>query len=540
MSLGRELLREHRYRELWQHYCGFIDLTLPQFMGVQGHLLLEQLELLKRSELGRWVMRGSRPSTVEEFRQGVPLTTYADYAPYLGEQREEVLPARPLLWQRTNGVSGEFEFKWAPITPQMYQAMGPVLFAVLIFATCRWKGDISFGSQEDMFYALAPPPFATGCWAHLASQELPVRFLPPLTEAERLSFQERLAQGLSLGLDQGIDLVFGLPSVLVALGEEIGRRSAGERPLAWVLRPRALARLLKARIKSGLLGRPVRPRDLWSLRGVAIAGKDAALYRTQVRELWGKEPLEVYGCTEGMVLAMQTWDYQGLTFVPHLNFLEFIPEEELRRESARPGYRPSTVLLDEVRAGGRYEVVITNLWGGAFVRYRLGDVITIDALEDQRLGIRLPQMSFYARSDSIIDLAGFTRLTERTLGQAIELAGVPCVDWIACKEARTPPVLHLYLELRESNGHTAGKVESLVHEQLKRLDAPYADLERLLGLQPLRLTVLAPGSFGRVSLERSSARARHGLRRINPPQALVQALLNGTGAPQPLAERPVP
>ena len=93
MSVGTELLREHQYEELWRRSCGFIDLSLQEFMGIQRHLLLEQMELLNNCELGRQVMRGARPRTLEEFRPQVPLTTYGDYAPYLLEGREEVLPA---------------------------------------------------------------------------------------------------------------------------------------------------------------------------------------------------------------------------------------------------------------------------------------------------------------------------------------------------------------------------------------------------------------------------------------------------------------
>src|SRR3990172_2311826 len=104
----------------------------------------------------------------------------------------------------------------------MYQEMGPVAFGILIFATCKGRYDISFGEGEKMLYALAPPPYATGCWGRAASGELPVTFLPHLEEAETMSFEERLAAGLRQGVFQGIDLVFGMPSVLVALGEKIG------------------------------------------------------------------------------------------------------------------------------------------------------------------------------------------------------------------------------------------------------------------------------------------------------------------------------
>ena len=90
MPKAVELLQQGRNEELWQMGCGFISLTLEQFMNIQKRLLLEQIELLNRCALGTKIMRGAKPETVEEFREQVPLTTYADYCPELIEQSEEV------------------------------------------------------------------------------------------------------------------------------------------------------------------------------------------------------------------------------------------------------------------------------------------------------------------------------------------------------------------------------------------------------------------------------------------------------------------
>ena len=536
MSTGAELIREHEYRELWQRYCGFIDLSLQDFMLIQRHLLLEQIELLNGCELGRHVMRGARPRTVEEFRAEVPLTTYADYVPYLSEQREDALPAKPVLWQRTSGVSGEQAFKWAPITERMYREMGPVAFSMLIFATCKGRYDISFGEGEKMLYALAPPPYATGCWGRVTAQELPVSFLPPLEEAEAMGFEERLVKGLQQGLMEGIDLVFGLPSVLVALGEQIGQRSQKrQRLLPLLTRPTAFLRVARAIVKSRLARRPLRPKDLWSLRGVATAARNVSPYRRRIEELWGKTPLDIYGSTEGLVTAMQTWDYDTMTFLPHLNFLEFIPEAELAKAKLNPGYQPRTLLLDEVDAGENYEVVITNFLGGAFVRYRLGDIVTVVARRNEGLDIDIPQMVFYSRADDIIDLAGFAKLTEKTLWQAVERAGIPYEEWTARREAQEETlILHLYLELRDDGHRDAEEVTAAVHHQLKVLDRPYAEIEEMLGLKPLKVTLLSKGSFSNYThRQRAAGASLAHLKppRINPSDAILAALLQPVPEP---------
>ena len=540
MPTGKELLREHNYRELWQKYCGFLDLSIKEFMSIQRSLLLEQIELLNRCELGRDIMSGAKPTSVDEFRRLVPLTTYEDYVPYLAEQREDALPAKPRLWQRTSGISGERAFKWGPITDRMYQAMRPMTFAVLILATCKRRYDISFGEGESILYALAPPPFATGCWGRAIADELPVSFQPPLAEAEEMSFEERLAQGMRRGLTEGIDLVFGMPSVLVALGEGVAQQGHDRTSLLHLLKqPRALLRVIKAIVKSRIARRPIRPKDLWSLRGVATAGTDASLYKSRIKELWGKEPLDVYGSTEAMMIATQTWDRQGMTFVPNFNFLEFIPESERAKEILVPGYEPATMLLDEVKQGQTYEIVVTNLLGGAFVRYRLGDIVTITGRRNDKLDIDIPQMAFYSRTGSLIDLAGFTRLTESTIRLAIEAAGLPVHDWVARKEVHDrEATLHLYIEPLTEHCSSEHDIAEAVHQQLKRLDAPYSDVEDMLKRRPITVTVIPRGSFSNYSARQREAGAE--VARLNPPHmnpsdvamaALLQPLPEKTKVP---------
>ncbi len=185
-----------------------------------------------------------------------------------------------------------------------------------------------------------------------------------------------------------------------------------------------------------------------------------------------------------------------MTFVPNIDFLEFIPEAEYFKWQLDHGYEPKTVLLDEVKAGENYEIVITNFHGGTMVRYRVGDMIRITALRNEKLGIDIPQMAFERRADELIDIAGFTRLTERVIWQAIENTGIPYQDWTVRKEAvGERPVLQLYLELGDGYIASEKGMATAVHQQLKKLDSDYADLEGILGLKPLEVTLLPQGAF---------------------------------------------
>ena len=125
MSTAIELLREGRREEIWKKYCGFIDLSLEEFMDVQRRLLMEQIDVLSKCELGRKLLGNPAPVSVEEFRERVRMTRYDAYEPYLPERREDVLPSEPYWWLHTSGRSGG-GFKWAPMSQDAARRLGDI------------------------------------------------------------------------------------------------------------------------------------------------------------------------------------------------------------------------------------------------------------------------------------------------------------------------------------------------------------------------------------------------------------------------------
>jgi len=291
-----------------------------------------------------------------------------------------------------------------------------------------------------------------------------------------------------------------MTSVLVRVGEKFGQQinSNNGNNNHMLANPKALARLGKGWLKSKLARRPMLPKDVWSLKGIVGGGTDSSIYREKVKDMWGRYPLELYGCTENIIMAMQTWDYQGMTFNPYLSFLEFIPLGEYFKWLVSPGYnKPRAFTLDEVEPGQSYVLAITNFHGGPFVRYVLGDMIKITSLRNEIADINIPQMVFEKRIDGLIDIAGFARLTERMISQAVEDSGLVYQNLTAQKEVDgEKPVLHIYLELKEDGiGKSEEQVTAAIHERLCELDSNYADLETLLGLKPLKVTLLSGDAF---------------------------------------------
>ncbi len=517
MSIISNLLRRGSHEELWQLCCGYIDLSMKQFMVIQRRLLLDQLELLRNCELGRKVMRGAMPTSLEEFRREVPLTTYSDYCPELLEQREDVLPAKSVHWLHTSGKSGEYPFKWVPYSEKFAHELAILLYGTGIFASCNGRGDVSKAKEHaKIVYAVAPPPYASGTFVQITQEEVGATYLPPLDKAQKMSFEQRIKEGFRLALSTGFDYFFGLSTVLIVVGEQFGARSNRLTFMPLLSQPAALFRLLRGLVKSRMEHRSMLPKDLWSVKGIMSGGADSTVLRERLRDLWGRYPLETYACAEGSLIASQAWDYGGMTFIPNLNFLEFIPEDEHLKWRLDNSYMPETVLIDEVEVDKNYEIVITNFHGGAMIRYRVGDMVRITALGNKKLGIAIPQMIFERRADDLIDIAGFTRLTERVIWQAIESSRIPYEDWTVRKEiVGEKPVLHVYLEAKDGRAPSNKIIASELHEQLKKLDKDYADLESILGVKPVQVSLLPLGAFKAYVAERQAEGAD--LAHIKPP-----------------------
>lgn len=509
MATAAELLRQGRRDEVWRKYCGFIDLSLEEFTGIQERLLMEQIDLLARCELGRKIMRNTVPKSVDEFREAVPLTTYQDYASYLDEKREDVLPVKPFMWAHTGGTTGRW--KWAPLTRRTYYLYAEHAITMLIFASSQGRDHFTIANNDVVLYVGAPPPYMSGIGTEAGGQILDFRYIPPLDKVRELDFRERIQLGFTMSLRTGIDIAGALASVMASIGESFGERERALKPL---LHPAAALRVIRALIRAKRAGRSMMPRDMWELKALICSGMDVAAFRDKVKHYWKVDPLEFYSLTEfGGLAATQTWNRKGMTFTPDVGFFEFIPEQDSLRSRDDPSHEPPTVLMDELEASKRYEVVFTNFHGGIFTRYRPGDLIKIIALEDDETGVRLPQMIFEARADRIIDIGGFSRLNERIVWQALESLDAPYEGWMARKEFEdSQPVLRIYLATDHPHRE---QLATRLHEALKTLDEDYADLESMLDMKPLRLRFLPVGTFARYAQLRQAEGADVG--HMKPP-----------------------
>ena len=489
------------------------------------------------SPLGKKILKGRVPRNIQEFRQIVPLTTYEDYADVLLLKREDMLPDKPIIWIQTTWEGGKHPIKVAPYTKGMLQTYKNNVLTCMLLSTSTEKGKFDVEAGDTFLYALAPLPYTTGLIPLALTDEVNIEFLPPVSEAVNMTFSERNKRGFKMGLSKGIDFFFGLGSVAYYVSLSVAALSEGSQKGSSVLKkicsmsPSMMAKYLKAKRECNRENRPLKPKDIFRLKGFLCAGTDNHCYKDDLEDLWGVRPVEVFSGTEPSCIGTETWNRNGLYFFPDACFYEFIPEEEMYKNMEDESYTPRTVCMDEVVPGEVYEIALTVLKGGAFARYRVGDMYRCLGLTSKEDETRIPRFEYIDRIPSIIDIAGFTRISENSIKNVIELSGVEVENWVALKEFtqdKGRPFLHLYVELSPGAVVNRAVSRELLKEQLtiyfKYVDQDYQDLKRILGMDPLEVTILRCGTFA--AFRRQTGKV---LRHVNPSVHDVQEMVKLQG-----------
>jgi len=418
---------------------------------------------------------------------------------------------------KTSGRTGEYRGKWVPCSPQYYNQLRKLLLGAAILSSARFKGEVRLEEQDIMLYTVAPPPYISGIAVQAAGGgEFPFRYVPPIAEAEAMSFRERLEEGFRQSLDTGIDYFMGVPSVLLRIGEAFSGNSERSMPMQTLLRPRVIFRLGKALLRSKIQKRSLLPKDIWSIKGIYASGTDAQVYKHHIESLWGIVPLEGYACTEFGAIAFQSWGARstGLTMLPDSAFWEFIPEAEYYIWKYDPDYKPKTLTFDQLTEG-RYVPVGTSFHGGAFVRYVVTDMISVISLSDEREGIQLPQIVVESRVDDLIDLASMVTLTERSIWRAIGEMGLPNIDWIVRKEydENDVPFLHVFMEEMD---RAPQDIANEFHSALINCVRDYATYDEIIQTNPITITYFSQGTFLEYLNQKEAEQADLG--QLKPPR----------------------
>ena len=304
-----EQLEQQDYQAVWNRYCGFLDLSMEDYMRIQRRLMEEQIRLWSASALGQSILRGKRPATIEEFRQQVPLTSYEDYADVLLRKQADMLPGTPVIWIQTTWEGGRHPIKVAPYTRAMLDTFRDNVVSCLILSTSKGRGQFNVSPTDKFLYGLAPLPYATGLFPLTLNEAIGIEFLPAVKDAVEMSFSQRNKLGFKMAMQRDVEFFFGLGSVAYAVSLSLGEMSGkgGKLRPADLLKfkPSMLLRILRAKSRCKRENRPLRPSDLFHLKGFMVAGTDNRCYKDDLEELWGIRPMELFAGTEPSIIGTE-------------------------------------------------------------------------------------------------------------------------------------------------------------------------------------------------------------------------------------------
>uniref|UniRef100_A0A8C7YC91 GH3 domain containing n=1 Tax=Oryzias sinensis TaxID=183150 RepID=A0A8C7YC91_9TELE len=201
-----------------------------------------------------------------------------------------------------------------------------------------------------------------------------------------------------------------------------------------------------------------------------------------------------YAATEGLI-GVNLWPQESkrrYLLCPRSMFCEFLPESSLEEET------PRTLLMEQVKQGESYELVITNASG--LYRYRMGDVVKVVGFYNQ-----CPMVEFQYRRGQMLSLRG-EKVSEALFLGALKKAvaqwpGAQLVDY-SCAESGilgdsmggSDPHYQVFVELKG--------VRNLTEEQRHKLDvclqqdsAVYRSFRIKGSIGPMRVQLVADGAF---------------------------------------------
>jgi hypothetical protein len=370
-------------------------------------------------------------------------------------------------------------------------------------------------------------PSLSGLVPYVLEGEIDVNYLPDQKQAEKMSLTQRNKNGFSMGIQNGIDIVFGMGSVIMKMTEQFVASPDNVSFRSLFQNTFTMNRsLIKAWFRNKVFKKPVLPKDIWQLKGLVHAGTDSYYLKDQIEYYWGVKPLEIFGGTGPSFIATDVWNKDGMVMFPFVCFYEFLSSSERIFCEMHPEHTPKTCLMDELIAGETYELVFSNFKGGAFMRYRSGYLFLCLSVTNEKEGIMFPQFRYLDRLSTVIDIAGFIRISQQTIEHTIELSKLPISDWFAVKEynADHRPYLHLFVEMYEDI-HSLGINARVIEEQLMlyflHLDLDKWDIKSFFGLDPMVVSILPQGTIENFEYHNS-----HKVQKINPSAAIVNEILN--------------
>ncbi|MFX1482627.1 MAG: GH3 auxin-responsive promoter family protein [Promethearchaeota archaeon] len=386
--------------------------------------------------------------TPEQFSETVPLYDYESMHSYWEQlhtnPESPIVTADPTIWYvRSSGSTGKPKALPLSRAGLADYSAASMLF-LMSFINARPGNNNVFDGTMITFAAPArlgelngvPLGYMTGISREMVANALLRRLIKPGEDIFNMTdISQKLWAYAKYGVKENVTALAGITTLAISFIRKM-QNEYGPRLLGEFQGTKHEARLREALDDEGRLDLE----KLWpNLILIGATGIDADPYKSWLQETLPNATLwDNYAGSEGIYgTTLLKHTENGIQLLPHINYFEFIPENEIHKDV------PRVVPLSEVKEGHRYEIVLTNMMG--YTRYRIGDMLTfcdVDPYSVHRIG----------RKGRVVNLAG-EKLTDAHVNEGIAAA---------CR--RTGAQLHDYSVMGTINGSRAHYVISAMFQ----------------------------------------------------------------------------
>ncbi len=433
---------------LWE-----IDHFTKNPMKAQRRVLKKILRRNKNCELGKKLNLASVKS-IEDYQKTVPLSTYADYEPYVERMihnREDRLmySGRNIRYCSSSGSVGKPKILPKGISDlwkmqcigfsvsvavahrwlkqhgiKMPGSMGPL---VLILSghrledgkQCNGAGQVPLTYLKPIMSTFCTSPYSLLCPEHeelldtsylqlrFALENRKVTYLGSIVVTLLTTMFDYLEENWQMLCD---DIEKGIINPDIKCTPELRAKYAKK------FKPNPdRAAELRREFEKGF-DTPIAPR-IWPKLTWAygMMGSSLAVYIEKLRKSVGDLPLHNmgYAAAEGFFAAPVELNCSDSCLLPHCIFFEFLPVEE-GEEKAQENVKP--LLLNELEVGRDYEMVVSNFSG--LYRYKMEDVVHVTGMYHNT-----PRVELLYRQNLSMNVAN-----EKTTTQMVDAAATATAE----------------------------------------------------------------------------------------------------------------
>jgi len=219
---------------------------------------------------------------------------------------------------------------------------------------------------------------------------------------------------------------------------------------------------------------------------VTVTGANFSIYDDKVNYYTNSLPIYSpgYACTEAMIGINPYARKIRYVIIPDTVFYEFIPAEE-------DGKR--TLLLNELKVGEKYEIVVTNYAG--LYRYRVGDVIKVVGFYNN-----CPEVEFLYRKNQVLNMVAEKTNEEQltyAIKNTIKKLKLNLVDYTVAPDNSVTPGRYMFnFEFRNSmSSYEVQLLEKTLDIELRKSNLAYNRARNNRRLDIVKVVLLAPNTF---------------------------------------------